>query len=610
VPPAAVVVLSLAALALVVLVGWRVIRRSGGSAQAPPSPQPAAPPAADPMTETESQRAEEKRLGGLYSSVFKSLADALIVIDERGRIMSFSPSAEATFGYAEEEVLGQSVSILMPRPDRDQHEEYVRQYVEAGWASGRMETMLLTGEAHIIRPARETVAVRKDGTTFPARLVVSEVEADGTRMFVGLLSDVSERKRLERELAARIESQAALLRELQDAYDVIEQQKARMQLELDVGREIQLAMVPHRFPRLSEADVWATLRPAREVGGDLYDVVAAPGGKLWLCVGDVSGKGVPSALFMAVTKTLIASGVAQGIPPGDVMTQVNAELARDNDSAMFVTAFLACLDPASGELRYSNAGHNPPLLRHAAGLERLATRHGPVLGALEGVTYGESVARLAPDDLLLLFTDGVTEALDARDQLFSEARLQEVFRTGQFESAEHMATTVVSAVDAFAGSREQSDDITVMGLRFVGAEPSRAERHFPFRIANRIEALAETMPEIETLVERCGGGQVAQRRFAVAFDELVSNIIKYAYPDGQERFIECELACVDGAIMATITDEGDAFNPLDLAEPDTSLALEEREIGGLGVHIVRRMFDEMRYERREGRNVTTIVTRD
>lgn len=556
------------------------------------------------------EAADANQLAKLYRSVFQSAADALVVIDDHGIIQSFSPSAERIFGYDLSEVVGRNVSILMPPPDRDHHEAYLRQYVESGWASGRMETLLLTGDAHIIRPEREIVAVRKDGTLFPARLIVSEVETDGERLFVGLISDVSERKRLESELKVQVQSQALLLDQLRQAYAVIERQKQRMQYELDVGREIQLSMVPRRFPRLARADLWATLRPAREVGGDFYDFLTTSTGSLWICVGDVSGKGVPAALLMAVTKTLVDSAAARSRSPGEVLTHVNAELSRDNESAMFVTAFVGCIDLQSGIIQYTNAGHNPPLLcRASSRIDRLDVRHGPVLGAVDDVRYGESVVQLEPGDVLLLFTDGVTEALDPREQLFTEARLRDTLTNDGLASAEEAARAVVAAVESFAGGAEQADDITVLALRYIGDGLATPETGFRFRADSRFESLATAVAEMEESVRQCGGSLVTQRRFALAAEELVSNIIKYGYPDGGEGVIECEVVRRDGAIQAVIRDNGVPFNPLDVSEPDTTLSLEARETGGLGVLLVRRMFDDVRYERRNGQNITTIVHR-
>lgn len=611
----ALVALSLGVASTLGLLGWSVVRSRRPAGAGTSRPRGHAGDAARQRSTGNGAGSAEvagaNQLAKLYRSVFQSAADALVVIDDHGIIQSFSPSAERIFGYDLSEVVGRNVSILMPPPDRDHHEAYVRQYVESGWASGRMETLLLTGDAHIIRPEREIVAVRKDGTLFPARLIVSEVETDGERLFVGLISDVSERKRLEGELKVQVQSQAALLDQLRQAYAVIERQKQRMQYELDVGREIQLSMVPRRFPQLARADLWATLRPAREVGGDFYDFLTTSTGSLWVCVGDVSGKGVPAALLMAVTKTLVASAAARSSSPGEVLTQVNGELSRDNDSAMFVTAFVACIDLQSGIIQYTNAGHNPPLLcRASSRIDRLDVRHGPVLGAVDDVRYGESVVQLEPGDVLLLFTDGVTEALDPRGQLFTEARLRDTLTNDGVATAQESARAVVAAVESFAGGAEQADDITVLALRYIGDGLATPETGFRFRAANRFESLATAVAEMEGSVRQCGGSLVTQRRFALATEELVSNIIKYGYPDGGEGVIECEVVRRDGAIQAVIRDNGVPFNPLEVSEPDTTLSLEARETGGLGVLLVRRMFDDVRYERRDSRNITTIVYRD
>ena len=705
-----------------VLVAWRWWRPARGR-------QPVAPGAKGDAVRVDELLRAAADTEARYRTIIQSLADSIIVIDEGGRIQSFSPSAEKTFGYRAEEVTGRNVSILMPPPDREQHDGYLRKYVQTGWASGAQERSLLTGSAQIVRPERETVAVRKDGTRFPVRLLVSEVDTGRERFFVGLLSDLSERKRLEQEVADRAAFQEALLhsipypmfvidaaghflscnaphtqafgmtsaalrgrtirdlpylaaadreqlfqdtqevirdggryrRELtltdpagashvaifsadgfrtsaggpggligllvditeekrtaaalmiakenaERAHAIIESQKRRMQDELDVGRHIQMSMVPGRFPVLDGADLWGTLRPAREVGGDFYDFFQPSPEELWLCIGDVSGKGVPAALLMAVTKTLIKSFTAQERAPADVLGRVNEEMSRDNENAMFVTAFLARLDLASGELRYANAGHNPPLVRRADGIvERYATRHGVALGAAEGVRYGESSAVLLPGDTLLLYTDGVSEALDTDGGFFTETRLQDVVRASPAESARTLATAVVAAVDIFTDGAEQADDITLLSLRYGPRPSSTAPSRHTLRVRNDLAEVAAAVEQVAELVTRCGGDPGIQSRFALAFDELLSNIVKYGFPADGPHLIECEISRADGAIVAIISDDGVPFNPLNQPQPEISLPLEVREMGGLGIHLVRHMFDDVQYQRQGGRNVLTLV---
>lgn len=538
-----------------------------------------------------------------HRSVIQSLADSMVIMDERGNILSFSPASEKMFGYRADEVVGRSVSILMPSPDRDHHDRYVRNYVKAGWATGAIERSLLTNDAQIIRPERETVAARRDGTTFPIRLVVSEVNTGDERFFVGLMSDLTDRKRLERELKVAKEK-------AERAHAIIEVQKRRMQDELDVGRQIQLSMVPNHFPALATADFWGSLRPAREVGGDFYDFFMPTEDELWLCIGDVSGKGVPAALFMAVTKTLIKSFLVPGRAPRDVATRVNEELTRDNTNSMFVTAFIARLNLATGELHYTNAGHNPPFVRRAGGaVDRYGTRHGPVLGAAEGATYGESVATLAPDDTLLLYTDGVTEAINLNGAFFTEQNLQQVLRERGAGCAREVAASVMDAVDRFADGAMQADDITLLSLRYGRrATPDAPVRHV-LHVPNDLGEIPAALQQVQALVARCGGDRTTQARVALAFDELLSNVIKYGFPDPSPHQIECEIRHDKGGIIAVITDDGIPFDPLRQPDPDTTLSLEARGIGGLGIHLVRQLFDNVRYQRDAGRNVTTFTVK-
>jgi sigma-B regulation protein RsbU (phosphoserine phosphatase) len=295
---------------------------------------------------------------------------------------------------------------------------------------------------------------------------------------------------LEQELASQVASQTALLGELREAYALIEGQKKRMQYELDVGREIQLSMVKHRFPTMPEADLWATLRPAREVGGDFYDFFPCGHDCFCFLVGDVSGKGVPAAFYMAVARTLIkavaesvagagrqrgadrqgAGATQRRIPdPGRILERANSGLAEDNESCMFVTVFCALLDYTTGEVRYASAGHNPPvLLRAGAAPEYLPTHGDPVAGAMPGVEFTTDTLFLNPGDALALYTDGVTEAMNPALELYGEARL--AARLAQLSGQDTRATCLALAEDvhAFAAGAEQSDDITMLVLRYNG----------------------------------------------------------------------------------------------------------------------------------------------
>src|SRR5262245_805437 len=230
--------------------------------------------------------------------------------------------------------------------------------------------------------------------------------------------------------------------------------------ELELARDVQMSMLPREFPKRSEFELAAALKTARAVGGDLYDFVADDR-QLWLLLGDVSGKGFPAALMMAVTKTLFRALIQVEPSPAAVLTAMNRELVRDNESGMFVTAFAARLDVASGELAFSNAGHNRPyLLRNGAPL-RLEEAAGTALGVVEGFAYAPGMMSLEPGDALYMYTDGVTEALEPGQQQFSDARLEECLRAFGDSSVQQIVDASLMAVQDFSGKAPQSDDIAI-----------------------------------------------------------------------------------------------------------------------------------------------------
>lgn len=259
-------------------------------------------------------------------------------------------------------------------------------------------------------------------------------------------------------------------RVIREQSGVITLQKNRMEDELNIARGIQISLMPSTFPEREELDLYAGLEPAREVGGDFYDYFFIDDDRICIVVGDVSGKGAPAALFMAVTKTLLKSNVEASVSAGTVMTRTNEELSRGNDSAMFVTVYLGILNTKTGEMEYSNAGHNPPYIRRESGeMERLGQRHGPVLGAVEGLTYGEDRVKLSGGDLLLLYTDGVTEAMDPAGTLFSEERLVGILTSDGGKSAEEVVRWTIREVHSFEGEANQADDITVLAVQARGS---------------------------------------------------------------------------------------------------------------------------------------------
>jgi len=248
-------------------------------------------------------------------------------------------------------------------------------------------------------------------------------------------------------------------------------EKQRMDEALKLAREIQMSMLPKRFPPFphrSEIDLYAAIEPAREVGGDFYDFMLIDDDHLGFAIGDVSGKGVPASLFMSVTKTLLRVTAGKRGRPSAVLAELNNELCRDNDTGTFVTIFYGILRLRTGELEYSSGGHNPPYVLFQNGaVEALEQTGGMALGVLEGVTYGTKKVTLRPREELFLYTDGVTEAMDSAGNLFSDHRLREFLQRAHKLSPTELIHSVVSEVKRFSCGAEQSDDITALALQYL-----------------------------------------------------------------------------------------------------------------------------------------------
>jgi sigma-B regulation protein RsbU (phosphoserine phosphatase) len=402
--------------------------------------------------------------------------------------------------------------------------------------------------------------------------------------------DITERKRLEMEL---------------------ERANERMSVELNFAREIQIGMLPlifPAFPQRKEVDLHATLHSAREVGGDFYDFYFLDDEHLCFIIADVSGKGAPGALLMAVSKTLIKSRAADDHQPASILTHVNDELSRDNESAMFVTAFLGILDVRTGELRYTNAGHNPPYIKRADGtVEIVDAFHGPVIGALPGMTYGQDSAVLDTNDTILLYTDGVTEAMDEAEALYTDERLATLLEAEDLATPVRIVEGTLSDVLAHQGDAEQADDITILAVQYTGHPEEIAQDRLRLRIKNDYAEMAVVEEQFHEFALRNEIPDGVRQPISIVLDEMLNNIVSYAYDDEDEHEIDVHIELSGKRLVLTIKDDGVPFNPFGRGAPDTSLSVEDREIGGLGIHLVRNMMDEYLYQRHINKNVVTLV---
>lgn len=371
--------------------------------------------------------------------------------------------------------------------------------------------------------------------------------------------------------------------------------------ELRVAREIQMSIVPKifpPFPERPELDVFAVLEPAKEVGGDLYDFFLLDDDHLCFTVGDVSGKGVPASLYMAVTKTLIKAKADIKLGPDEILYRVNNELCEDNDSGMFVTEFLGILTISTGELVFSNGGHNIPYLRRQNGeVAPLPKVPGVALGVMEDFEYFCASVQLEAGDSLVLYTDGVTEAMNPAGELLREERLENILRELNGKTAQEEVGHILHSTRQFMNGANQADDITILVIKYLG------QKLLAYRLKNRLAEIEALALAVESFAAANNLPEQMVFQVNLCLDELLTNTISYGFPQGGEHEITVEIVLQGGALVITTHDGGLAFNPLERAEADTSQGIEERPVGGLGIHLVRNMMDEIEYRRESGQNV-------
>lgn len=415
-------------------------------------------------------------------------------------------------------------------------------------------------------------------------------------------------------LKARVKTHLALkgkVDELRKAYQKIECLKSRIEKELTVGRKIQESIVPSDFPAFpdhDEFDVYATLQPAREFEGNFYDFFFIGDDRFCFCIGDVAGKGTQAALFMSVTKTIIRSRAGDDLSTASIFTHVNDELRVVNQASMVVSLFMGILNIKTGRLLYTNAGHKPPYLKRAAGaIERLDRIHGPEIGTATGMVYQEDNTTLSKNDMLMLYTDGVTRARSNEQKRFSEKRLEELISSREYESVEDIVRSAISEVKKFCGAADQCEDMTLLAVEFLRDPEETGGPKLELTIPNHLSESVRVKAHFDTFSEHYRIPDKIRLKMHLVIDELLTNIISYAYLDDEKHDIEIKVELAANRLKVSMVDDGIPFNPLGKETPDTELSLEERKIGGLGIHLVREMMDRVSYRRRIDKNVITVV---
>lgn len=389
----------------------------------------------------------------------------------------------------------------------------------------------------------------------------------------------------------------------------ITSEKERITTELSLARRIQESMVPRVFPPFpmrKEFDLFASMTPAKEVGGDFYDFFLIDEDHLGLVMADVSGKGIPAALFMMICKTILQSCAMLGQAAAEILTKTNEAICSNNQVNMFITVWVGILEISTGKMRCANAGHEYPALKRAGGsFELFKEKHGLVIGAMEGVKYREYELQLMPGDMLFVYTDGVPEAINSKEEEFGTGRMIQALNLDPAAGPEALLDNVRREMDAFVQDAEQFDDITMLGFVYHGTGEKTMQKTITMKaeVSNLDQALAFVDEHLEQL--DCPMKQ--QMQIDLAVEEAFVNVANYAYGSGT-GLVTLNFAAEEssGSVTITMTDSGEPFDPMKREDPDTSLSAEERSIGGLGIFMVKKSMDEVSYEYKNKQNVLTM----
>ncbi len=389
-------------------------------------------------------------------------------------------------------------------------------------------------------------------------------------------------------------------RQIKEIADPVALQKANLEHELKIASAIQMAMLPKSLNAEhdtlhSSIDLYASLTPAREVGGDLYDYFLRAG-RLFFCIGDVSGKGVPASLLMAVMRAMFRGETRRAESAAAIVDTMNRNLSEEYTSGYFVTMFVGILDLTTGHLDYCNAGHEPPLILKRQPSVLNCKRNLPV-GALSDWTYEGQQAQLEAGDMLFLYTDGLSEAQNTAGQLLGKDRIRQLAAEHTADTAKQLVNIMEAEVHRHANGARQNDDITLLAIKW---QPSLTAH-----LSSSMTDIGRVEPFVRQAASLAGLNDREQKKLRLAVEEAVANIINH----GQATTITLLATVEDEKLQLTIDDDGQPFDPTAESPTDLSVPADERPPGGMGVILIHKMADSLAYERVNQHNVLRIIKR-
>lgn len=386
---------------------------------------------------------------------------------------------------------------------------------------------------------------------------------------------------------------------------------ARIESELNLSRKIQADMLPSDFPAFPERDefdIYATMNPAKEVGGDFYDFFLIDDDHLCMVMADVSGKGIPAALFMMSSKIILANNAMMGKSPAQILTDTNTAICSNNREEMFITVWLGILEISTGKLTAANAGHGYPAIKHTGGnFELFNDKHGFVIGGIDGIKYKEYELNLEPGSKIFLYTDGVSEATDTEEEMFGTDRMLKTLNSVKDCDLKKTLESVHTAVNNFANGTEQLDDLTMLCFRYKGTDAHRNDSSGELEVEALIDNLHTVLNFVNDRLDEISCAPEARTKLELAVEEIFVNIANYAYPQSNgTATVRVDITSNPLAVIITFIDCGVPYDPLKREDPDTTLPANQREIGGLGIFLAKKSTDDIVYEYKDGRNILTL----
>ncbi|MBR6099517.1 SpoIIE family protein phosphatase [bacterium] len=386
----------------------------------------------------------------------------------------------------------------------------------------------------------------------------------------------------------------------------ITRERAKINSELSIAKSIQASSLPSIFPPFpdkTEFDIFASMEAAKEVGGDFYDFFFINETQFMFLIADVSGKGIPAALFMMTVKTLINNLAQIEYEPKKLIENVNRKICETNKQGLFVTMLTGIIDINTGKTSLINCGHNLPLMKRADGnYEYLQLEPNIPLGVFEDAEYQVYETVMNPGDIIYTYTDGITEATTVNNEVFGETRLFDCLNSIEDNNPKIIAKEIRNSIMKYTDSAPQSDDITMLIFKFNGNQ-NNVKTFKQAAIMNNYNTFYTWLHDV---CKEWNINDELTNKLDMCAEEIYANITFYAYPEKTGK-IEAELRKIDNNIVFEFKDEGVEYNPLEKPDPDINLPPEERPLGGLGIFMVKEMANEISYRRENNKNILTLI---